>query len=59
MTVKVAELIAVPPGVVTVIWPVFALLGTVAVIWVEEFTVKLVDFQPPKATLVTPESSGP
>jgi hypothetical protein len=54
LTVKVAELIAVPPGVVTVILPVLAVLGTVAVIWVEESTVKLVTLKRLKATRVTP-----
>ncbi len=43
VTVKFAELVAVPPGVVTVILPVVAPDGTVAVILVEEFTVKAAD----------------
>ena len=34
VTVKVPVLVAVPPGVVTAILPVFAPVGTVAVIWV-------------------------
>jgi hypothetical protein len=40
-TVKLLALVAVPPGVVTAIGPVVAPAGTVAVIWVEELTVKL------------------
>jgi hypothetical protein len=39
--VKSVRLVAVPPGVVTVIRPVVAPLGTVAVIWVAEFTVNV------------------
>ena len=42
VTVKLVELVAVPLGVVTRIAPVVAPEGTVAVIWVDEFTVKLV-----------------
>jgi hypothetical protein len=38
LTVKFAGLVAVPPGVVTVILPVVAPVGTVAVICVAEFT---------------------
>jgi hypothetical protein len=38
LTVKVATLVAVPPGVVTLILPVVAPVGTVAVICVAEFT---------------------
>jgi hypothetical protein len=53
-TVKTAELVPVPPGVVTPILPVWAPTGTVAVICVSEFTVKLVAFTPPKVTLVAP-----
>jgi len=37
--VKLAVLVAVPPGVVTLILPVVAPVGTVAVICVAEFTV--------------------
>jgi hypothetical protein len=44
----------VPPGMVTPILPVFAPVGTVAALWVSELTVKLVDFTPPKFTLVAP-----
>jgi hypothetical protein len=39
LTVKLAVLVAVPPGVVTEILPVVAPVGTVAVICVAEFTV--------------------
>jgi hypothetical protein len=38
LTVKSVALVAVPPGVVTLILPVVAVEGTVAVIWVAEFT---------------------
>ena len=38
--VKLALLVAVPPGVVTLIVPVVAPAGTVAVIWVSLFTAK-------------------
>src|SRR6266446_5260422 len=63
-TVKLAALLAVPPGVVTLIGPVVAPLGTVAEMLVAEFTVKLalvalnstalapVKFVPPIVTLV-------
>lgn len=44
----------VPPGVVTLIRPVCAPVGTVAVIWVSEFTVKVVALTPPNVTLVAP-----
>ncbi len=52
-TVNVAELVAVPPGVVTLILPVTAPVGTVAVICVEELTVKLAD-TPPNFAEVAP-----
>ena len=39
VTLKAAELVAVPPGVVTPIGPLVALLGTVAAIWLSESTV--------------------
>ena len=51
---KVPALVAVPPGVVTPIVPVFALAGTVAVICVLEFTANLAALTPPKVTLVAP-----
>src|SRR4029077_10327219 len=40
-TVKTVGLTAVPPGVVTWIVPVTAPVGTVAVTWVSELTVKV------------------
>ena len=48
---KVVALEAAPPGVVTSIFPVLAVVGTVAVIWLSLFTVKVPAF-PPKVTLV-------
>lgn len=51
-TVKIPELVAVPPGVVIPILPVFAPVGTFAVTFVSEITVKLVAFTPPKVTFV-------
>jgi hypothetical protein len=39
--VKLVVLLAVPPGVVTEIFAVTAPVGTVVVIWVSEFTVKV------------------
>jgi hypothetical protein len=59
VTVKVALLVAVPTGVVTLIFPVFAPLGTVAVIFVYEFTAKLVALTPPKVALVAPVKLSP
>ncbi|OFW63192.1 MAG: hypothetical protein A2135_04940 [Actinobacteria bacterium RBG_16_67_15] len=41
LTTKSVLLVAVPPGVVTVILPVVAVAGTVAVIWVAEVTVNV------------------
>src|SRR3989442_337907 len=52
-TVKLPALLAVPPGVVTLIGPVVAPLGTVAAIEVDEFTVKPA-LVPLKATTVAP-----
>ena len=46
-------------GVVTVIGPVVAPVGTVAVIWVEELTVKLVALAPLKVTAVAPVKPAP
>jgi len=54
MTVKDPALVAVPPGVVTLIGPVTAPDGTVAVICVDEFTVKDVADTPPNFTEVAP-----
>src|SRR5437867_12842285 len=53
VTVKLLTLVAVPAGVVTLIGPVVAPLGTVAVIWVLEFTVKPA-VVPLKVTAVVP-----
>src|SRR6266478_4628008 len=53
VTVKLAVLVAVPPGVVTEIVPLLAPAGTVAVIWVAELTVKLA-LVPLNATVVAP-----
>ena len=41
LTTKSAVLVAEPPGVVTLIFPVVAVAGTVAVICVAEFTTKV------------------
>ena len=53
-TVKLVVLVTVPPAVVTEIFPVVAPVGTVAVIWVEELTVKLVAAIPFNLTAVAP-----
>ena len=53
VTVKLLALVAVPPGVLTWIGPLVAPLGTVAVIWVLVFTVKLAAV-PLKVTAVAP-----
>src|SRR5262245_16693258 len=53
VTVKFVELEAVPPAVVTLITPVTAPVGTVAVIWVSETTVNEA-LMPPKVTFVPP-----
>src|SRR5208337_3144160 len=52
VTVKTWVLVAVPPGVVIAIFPVFAPVGTYAVTCVSEFTVKLVAATPPNVTFV-------
>src|ERR1700732_3692993 len=49
-TVKVPELVAVPSGVVIPILPVFAPVGTVAVTFELEFTVKVAALTPPNVT---------
>ena len=59
VTVKFVLLVTVTPLVVTPILPVFALVGTVAVICVAEFTVKVVAATPPNVTLVVPETAVP
>src|SRR5439155_864053 len=54
ITVKLLVLVAVPPGVVTLMRPLVAPLGTVAAIEVEEFTVKLTALVPLNRTSVAP-----
>src|SRR6266571_3373018 len=54
VTVKLLALVAVPPGVVTLIDPLVAPVGTVARICVLESTVKLATAVPLKATAVAP-----
>jgi hypothetical protein len=54
VTVNLWELQAVPPGVVTQIFPVVAPLGTVAVIWVDETTLNVVEETPLNFTPVVP-----
>ena len=58
LTVKLAALVAVPPGAVTVTGPLVAPEGTVAVICVSLFTVK-VAARPLKATAVAPVKPPP
>lgn len=58
LTVNFVELVAVPPGVVTEIVPVFAPLGTVADICVAELTVNDA-FLPPNRTLDAPAKFVP
>src|SRR5438552_9855633 len=58
VTVKLVALVAVPPGVVTLIAPVVAPLGTVAVICVSEFTAKEAA-APLNATAVAPVKCEP
>ena len=52
VTLKLLELVAEPPAVVTVTFPVLAPLGTVAVTLLSEMTVTVVAFTPPKVTFV-------
>jgi hypothetical protein len=52
VTVKLVALVAFPPGVVTLILPVFAPLGTFTVTCVSEFTVNVVALTPPNVTAV-------
>jgi hypothetical protein len=52
LTVKTAALVAVPPGVVIAIFPVFAPLGTFAVTCVSEFTANVVALTRPNVTFV-------
>src|SRR5581483_8095170 len=53
VTVKLAELVARPPGAITLIWPEAAPTGTVAVICVSESTLKAA-LVPPKLTVEAP-----
>ena len=59
ITVNVPELVALPPAVVILTFPVTAPVGTVAVTCVPEFTVKTVALTPPKVTLLAPVSPVP
>ena len=59
VTVKLLLLVAVPPGVVTLILPVVAPDGTVAVIWVPETTVNDGALVPLKLTAVAPDKFIP
>jgi len=52
LTVKLVLLLALPPAVVTVIFPVFAPVGTTAVTCVSELTVKSAAFTPSNFTIV-------
>src|SRR5438034_7382296 len=58
-TVKLAELVPVPPAVVTLILPDTAPAGTVAVILVAELTEKVVAATPPNFTEVAPVKAVP
>jgi hypothetical protein len=53
-TEKLVELVAVPAGLVTLILPVVAPIGAVAVIDVAETTVKVIALTPLKLTAVAP-----
>src|SRR5450755_417218 len=57
-TVNIPLLVALPPDVVMPIFPVLAPVGTVAVNWVPEFTVKAA-CTPPNVTLVAPVNPDP
>src|SRR3974377_1509968 len=58
-TVKLLALVAVPPGGVTLIVPLVAPVGTVAVIWVAEFTAKELALVPLNFTAVAPVKLAP
>ena len=58
-TVNTVGLVAVPPGVLTEIFPVPAPTGTVAVIFVSEFTVNTAVFPTLNVTLVAPVKLTP
>ena len=57
--VKLELLVAVPPGVVTLIGPVVAIAGTVAVSVVDSNTLKLIALAPLNITAVAPVKSVP
>ena len=59
VTVNEDELVAVPPGVVTLIGPLVAPVGTCAVMSVDEMTAKLVSVAPLNLTLVAPMKPVP
>jgi hypothetical protein len=59
LTVKLVELVPVPPGVVTEMGPVEAAAGTVAVILRSEFTVLEVAAAPLNLTAVAPVNPVP
>src|SRR5579863_1699985 len=52
VTVNFAELLPVPPGVITEIFPVLAPVGTLAINCLSDFTMKVFCVTPPKVTLV-------
>jgi hypothetical protein len=69
VTAKLVGLVVVPPAVTTAIFPLVAVAGTVAVIWLDESTVKLdaatqLNFAAltsvkPEPEIVTLEPTGP
>ena len=59
VTVKTVALVALPPAVVTAIFPVTVPLGTVAVTCVAELIVKAVAFTPANVTVVVCDSPVP
>ena len=59
VTLNIVALLALPPGVVTAIFPVLAPVGAVAVAFVAELTVKVGAFTPPKVTFVAPVKPDP
>src|ERR1035438_505481 len=59
VTLKLLALVAVPPGVVTAIFPVTAPVGTVALTCVSEFAMGLVACTPPNMTIVVCASLTP
>jgi hypothetical protein len=52
VTVNTVALVAIPPGVVIAILPVFAPVGTFAVTCVSEFTATVVALTPPNVNFV-------